>query len=68
MNHSSYDNPHAEALFRTAKYHPSLPDKFNSLDEARLWADRFVKWYDFEHKHSALKFVTPDQNSCNLSS
>jgi len=57
----SNDNPHAEALFRTAKYHPSLPDKFNSLDEARLWADRFVKWYNFEHKHSALKFVTPDQ-------
>lgn len=56
----SNDNPYAGALFRTCKYRPDYPSKpFASLDEARQWAQRFVCWYNHEHKHSALKFVTP---------
>jgi len=56
----SDDNPYSEALFRTLKYTPAYPSKrFNSLDEARAWVHRFVQWYNFEHHHSALKFVTP---------
>jgi putative transposase len=57
----SNDNAHAEALFRTVKYHPSLPDAFSDLDQARSWSQQFVQWYNFEHQHSALRFVTPDQ-------
>ena len=57
----SNDNPHAEALFRTAKYHPTLPAGFNSLEEARIWSGSFVEWYNNEHYHSALNFVTPAQ-------
>jgi len=57
----SNDNPHAEALFRTAKYHPTLPTGFNTLEEAREWTESFVEWYNNEHYHSALKFVTPSQ-------
>jgi len=58
----SNDNAHAESLFRTAKHHPSLPPAgFDSLAEAREWTGRFVAWYNEEHRHRALKFVTPGQ-------
>ena len=59
----SDDNPYSEALFRTVKYHPTFPmlDKFATILEARQWAERFVHWYNNEHLHSALKFVTPQQ-------
>jgi len=62
----SDDNPYSEALFRTAKYHHSFPwlDKFASIIEARTWAEKLVCWYNFEHLHSALKFVTPHQRHC----
>jgi hypothetical protein len=58
----SNDNPYSEALFKTLKYHPRFPEKpFDSLDEARQWVARFRDWYNEEHRHSALKFVTPGQ-------
>jgi putative transposase len=58
----SNDNPYAEALFRTFKYRPDYPRKaFASLEEARAWTQQFVRWYNHEHKHSGLKFVTPAQ-------
>jgi len=58
----SNDNPYSEALFKTLKYHPGLPDKpFDTLDEARLWVTGFQRWYNEEHQHSAIKFVTPGQ-------
>jgi hypothetical protein len=59
----SDDNPYSEALFRTVKYHPTFPmlDKFATILDARQWAEKFVHWYNNEHLHSALKFVTPQQ-------
>ncbi len=58
----SDDNPYSESLFRTAKYRPEYPSKpFGSLEEARAWAERFVSWYNFEHRHSQIGYVTPDQ-------
>lgn len=58
----SNDNPYSESLFKTLKYHPGLPDKpFDTLDEARLWVSGFQHWYNEEHRHSAIKFVTPGQ-------
>jgi transposase InsO family protein len=58
----SNDNPYSEALFKTVKYHPGFPDKpFESLQEAREWVAGFQRWYNEEHRHSALKFVTPGQ-------
>ena len=58
----SNDNPFAEALFRTVKYAPSFPEHgFNSLDGARVWVNGFVGWYNAEHKHSGLNFVTPNE-------
>jgi transposase InsO family protein len=58
----SNDNPFSEALFRTCKYMPGWPTRgFATVDEARLWVQGFVRWYNLEHRHSALRFVTPDQ-------
>lgn len=58
----SDDNPYAEALFRTLKYRPGYPRKpFNDLDAARAWVAGFVSWYNAEHLHSALRYVTPDE-------
>lgn len=63
----SNDNAYAEALFRTAKYCPMWPQKpFDTLDEARNWVMQFVRWYNEEHRHSALKYVTPSQRHRGL--
>jgi len=58
----SNDNPYAESLFRTCKYRPDFPNKpFGSVEEAQAWMHKFVRWYNQDHKHSGLKFVTPAQ-------
>lgn len=63
----SNDNAYAESLFRTCKYRPDYPSKpFGSLEEARAWTQKFVRWYNNEHKHSSLKFVTPAQRHSGL--
>ncbi|WP_437180630.1 IS3 family transposase [Microbulbifer thermotolerans] len=56
----SNDNPYSESLFRTVKYNPDWPSKgFASLDEARHWVEGFMQWYNHEHLHSGIKYVTP---------
>lgn len=58
----SDDNPFSEALFRTAKYRPEYPSRpFESLEAARAWVRWFVQWYNHEHLHSGIRFVTPAQ-------
>lgn len=58
----SNDNAYAESLFRTAKYRPEFPAAgFAGLDSARTWAAAFVHWYNCEHRHSAIRYVTPAQ-------
>jgi len=58
----SNDNAISEALFRTTKYRPNYPHNgFKSLEHAQQWCKDFVQWYNEEHKHSAIKFVTPSQ-------
>ena len=63
----SNDNPFSEALFRTLKYAPAFPSKpFGSLEDARTWVASFVHWYNHEHRHSAIRFVTPAQRHLGL--
>ena len=58
----SNDNPYSESLFRTLKYRPEYPEKaFEDLLDARCWVKGFVQWYNNEHRHSGIKFVTPEQ-------
>ena len=63
----SNDNPYSESLFKTLKYRPSYPDSaFSGIDQAREWVSRFVQWYNTEHLHSAIRFVTPSSRHLGL--
>jgi hypothetical protein len=53
------DNPYSEAQFKTMKYRPDYPDRFDSLDHARSWARAFFAWYNREHHHTGLGLMTP---------
>jgi len=58
----SNDNPYSESLFRTLKYRPEYPAKpFENIQTARKWMLGFVHWYNNEHLHSAIQFITPAQ-------
>lgn len=64
----SNDNPYAESLFKTLKYRPNYQPKcFSTLEEARSWVSQFVKWYNHDHHHSGLKFLTPYQRRSGTS-
>ena len=57
----SNDNPFSEALFRTCKYRPDWPTKgFATKQEAQAWVKSFANWYNGQHLHSAIRFVTPN--------
>nr|WP_254217350.1 integrase core domain-containing protein [Synechococcus sp. CCY 9618] len=58
----SNDNPYSESLFRTVKYRPDYPRRpFRSQEEGCSWACAFLDWYNHRHRHSSIRFVTPDQ-------
>lgn len=57
--HVANDNPHAEASFKTAKYHPTYPERFDDLTQAQTWMRAFERWYCYEHHHTALGLMTP---------
>ena len=57
----SNDNPYSESLFRTMKYRPEYPSRpFENVEQAQSWVDGFVFWYNTQHLHSSIRFVTPD--------
>jgi transposase InsO family protein len=58
----SDDNAFVESLFRTAKYRPEFPAQgFADLEAARHWGAEFVRWYNVEHRHSGIRYVSPAQ-------
>jgi transposase InsO family protein len=58
----SNDNPYSESVFRTLKYRPEYPEKaFTDISDARAWVGVFVNWYNHEHRHSGIKFTTPQE-------
>src|SRR5262245_3544872 len=59
--HVSDDNPYSEALFRTLKYTPEYPQlPFVDVEDAERWVGHFVAWYNGKHRHSAIRYVTPN--------
>lgn len=63
----SNDNPYSESLFRTVKYRPQYPKRaFTEIEDARKWVEQIVQWYNFEHRHSSIRFVTPAQRHAGL--
>jgi putative transposase len=57
--YTSTDNPYSEAQFKTLKYRPDYPNRFGSLPDARSWARVFFRWYNQQHRHTALGLMTP---------
>lgn len=63
----SDDNPFIEALFKTLKYRPDLPvEPFADIAQATAWVEQLVLWYNLQHRHSAIRFVTPDERHAGL--
>jgi putative transposase len=56
---TSNDNPYSEANFKTVKYRPDYPDRFESLDEARTWMRKFAHWYNHDHYHGGVAYLHP---------
>ena len=57
----SNDNPYSESLFRTMKYRPEYSLKpFENIEQAQSWVNGFVFWYNTQHLHSSIRYVTPD--------
>jgi putative transposase len=60
--HVSNDNPYSESLFHTFKYRPAYPYQgFITIEKSREWVHQFTAWYNAEHRHSGLNFITPNQ-------
>jgi len=57
----SNDNPYSESQFKTMKYCPEFPDRFDDLNGAREFCRRFFDWYNAQHRHSGLRYLTPNQ-------
>jgi len=59
--HTSNDNPFSEAHFKTLKYQPEFPKRFQTIIEARTFCRRFFAWYNEDHHHAGIGLMTPDQ-------
>ncbi|MEI8631525.1 IS3 family transposase [Vibrio sp. PP-XX7] len=57
----SNDNPFSESQFKTLKYQPDYPRRFDDYDHAQRWCQDYVKWYNSAHYHSNLAGFTPEQ-------
>ena len=57
----SNDNPYSESLFKTLKYSAGYPKSFSTIEDACKWVEGFVDWYNNEHRHSGIKYITPMQ-------
>ena len=63
----SNDNPYSESFFGTLKMCPDFPSKpFESIEKAREWVASFTHYYNYHHKHSGIKFVTPIERHLGL--
>ena len=59
--HTSNDNPFSEAHFKTLKYQPEFPKRFQTIIDARAFCRRFFDWYNEDHHHGGIGLMTPDQ-------
>jgi len=57
--YTSSDNPYSESNFKTLKYRPEFPDRFDSIEHARAHCRAFVGWYNHQHRHSGIGLMTP---------
>ena len=57
--YTSSDNPYSESNFKTLKYRPEFPDRFDDIEHARAHCRQFFRWYNHEHRHSGIGLMTP---------
>ncbi len=57
--YTSSDNPYSEANFKTLKYRPGFPARFDSIEHARGHCRAFAHWYNHQHRHSGIALMTP---------
>jgi len=57
--YTSSDNPYSESNFKTLKYRPEFPARFDSIEQAREHCRAFVDWYNHHHRHSGIGLMTP---------
>jgi putative transposase len=57
--HVSNDNPYSESQFKTLKYRPEFPSRFGCIEDARSFCIQFFQWYNYEHFHSGIEYLTP---------
>lgn len=57
--YTSTDNPYSEAQFKTLKYRPEFPDRFQNIQQARAFCRQFFDWYNHQHRHSGIGLMTP---------
>lgn len=55
----SNDNAFSESCFKTIKYQPDYPGRFETIEEARTWFADFFDWYANTHRHSGIALFTP---------
>jgi len=58
--HVSNDNPYSESQFKTLKYRPEFPERFGCAEDARFFCQDFFRWYNTDHYHSGIGFLTPE--------
>jgi putative transposase len=57
--HVSDDNPYSESQFKTMKYRPEFPERFGCIEDARAHCQAFFAWYNDQHCHSGIGYMTP---------
>ena len=57
--YTSTDNPYSEAHFKTLKYRPEFPERFQTIEQAREFCRGFFAWYNHQHRHSGIGLMTP---------
>jgi putative transposase len=57
--YTSTDNPYSEAHFKTLKYRPEFPDRFDDIEQAHDFCRGFFDWYNHQHCHSGIGLMTP---------
>lgn len=62
----SNDNPFSESAFKTLKYRPDFPERFDSIEQGRFFCGNFFDWYNNEHRHSGIVMLTPAMVHYNL--
>jgi putative transposase len=56
----SNDNPFSESQFKTQRYQPDYPGRFDHPSHVRRWCEDYFDWYNFSHHHSGLAGFTPE--------